>query len=176
MREYRDRPNEAPMPDPLAYFLTWATYGTWLPGDERGWVKYKNGFHIPDPIKKVEAEARMTEDACRLDPQQRRLVQQTIDEHCRIRRWELFAVNCRSNHLHVVVGADRHPDVVREQFKAWCTRKLKDLSRQRCVSEGEAARIRHKWWAERGSKRYINDEEGLASAIQYVLDGQDPTH
>jgi hypothetical protein len=23
--------------DPIAYFLTWTTYGTWLPGDERGW-------------------------------------------------------------------------------------------------------------------------------------------
>ena len=23
--------------EPLAYFLTWTTYGTWLPGDERGW-------------------------------------------------------------------------------------------------------------------------------------------
>jgi hypothetical protein len=22
---------------PLAYFLIWTTYGTWLPGDERGW-------------------------------------------------------------------------------------------------------------------------------------------
>ena len=32
------RPNEPPMPEPLAYYLTWTTYGTWLPGDERGWV------------------------------------------------------------------------------------------------------------------------------------------
>ena len=23
-------------PEPLAYLLTWTTYGTWLPGDERG--------------------------------------------------------------------------------------------------------------------------------------------
>ena len=23
--------------EPLAYFITWTTYGTWLPGDERGW-------------------------------------------------------------------------------------------------------------------------------------------
>ncbi|MCA9023576.1 MAG: hypothetical protein KDA86_00045 [Planctomycetaceae bacterium] len=25
------------MSEPLAFFLTWMTYGTWLPGDERGW-------------------------------------------------------------------------------------------------------------------------------------------
>ena len=27
------------MQPPLAYFLTWTTYGTWLPGDERGWIE-----------------------------------------------------------------------------------------------------------------------------------------
>jgi hypothetical protein len=37
----------------------------------------------------------------------------------------LHAVNCRSNHVHVVVTANRDPDEVREQFKAWCTRRLK---------------------------------------------------
>lgn len=24
---------------PLAYLITWTTYGTWLPGDRRGWVE-----------------------------------------------------------------------------------------------------------------------------------------
>jgi hypothetical protein len=24
---------------PIAYHLTWTTYGTWLPGDSRGWVQ-----------------------------------------------------------------------------------------------------------------------------------------
>ena len=23
--------------EPIAYFITWTSYGTWLPGDERGW-------------------------------------------------------------------------------------------------------------------------------------------
>ena len=26
--------------DPIAFMFTWSTYGTWLPGDERGWVEY----------------------------------------------------------------------------------------------------------------------------------------
>jgi hypothetical protein len=49
------------MSDPLAYFITWATYGTWLPGDERGWVEYRRGWQLPDPSLKVEAAARMTD-------------------------------------------------------------------------------------------------------------------
>ena len=27
------------MSDMVGYMLTWTTYGTWLQGDERGWVK-----------------------------------------------------------------------------------------------------------------------------------------
>jgi hypothetical protein len=131
------RPNEPPMPDPLAYYLTWPTYGTWLPGDERGWVKHGSGSQPPDPIKKLEAQARMTEDACRLDDQQRALVNQTVADHCRVRGWELYVVNCRSNHIHVVVGTDRKPNEVRNQLKAWCTRKLKELERQRHPSASQ---------------------------------------
>jgi hypothetical protein len=34
----------------IAYHLTWATYGTWLPGDARGWVKWGElGIKPPDP-------------------------------------------------------------------------------------------------------------------------------
>ena len=42
------RTGDTILPEPLAYFLTWTTYGTWLPGDERGWVKRKRGFQAPD--------------------------------------------------------------------------------------------------------------------------------
>ena len=119
------------MSEPLAVLLTWTTYGTWLPGDERGWVERGGGFQLPDPIRKREAEARMTEDACVLDLEQRLLVENTITDHCRIRGWQLHIVNCRTNHVHAVVTVDRDPDEAREQFKAWCTRHLKGLERTR---------------------------------------------
>src|SRR5262245_33194035 len=114
MRQWKgSRPNEAPMPDPLAYFITWVTYGTWLPGDERGWVKFKKGFQPPNLMKELESAALMTESACRLTPGQRRIVEQTIKKHCEIRGWTLHAVNCRTNHVHVVVTVGIDPDTVR---------------------------------------------------------------
>ncbi len=211
------------MAEPLGYFLTWATYGTWLPGDDRGWIEYRHGWQLPSPARKLEAEARMTEDACILDTEQRALVDKTIADHCRIRGWQLHAVNCRTNHLHVVVSANLHPDEIRKQFKAWCTRRLKELERQRLGVEeprstapqkneprsrvgfvsariptrsaseatpatpatpasgaipaasgfSNEAPIRENWWAERGSRRYINDEVSLEAAVVYVLEGQD---
>jgi hypothetical protein len=123
----RDRDHEPPMPEALAYFLTWSTYGTWLPGDERGWTEYGGGWQLPDPDRKLEAEARMTEDACMLDGEQRRLDEEQIPETCSFRGWKLHTVNCRSNHVHVVVTADQPPKIVRNQLKAWCTRRLKEL-------------------------------------------------
>ena len=109
----------------------------------------------------------MREDARILDREQRSLVEQTVADHCRIRAWDLHAVNCRSNHVHVVLTARVSPADVREQLKAWSTRRLKELERQRRQTEYK------NWWAERGSGRFINDEAGLENVIRYVRDLQD---
>jgi hypothetical protein len=161
------RPHEPPMPEPLAFLLTWTTYGTWLPGDPRGWVLRGRGIQRPDPVQKKCVQQRMTEPACTLDKQERDIVEQTVAEHCRIRDWMLHAVNCRSNHAHVVVSAGRHPEEVRDQFKAWCTRTLKELQSSRSPNR------RVKWWTERGSQRYLGDAESLEAAIHYVLETQE---
>jgi len=117
--------------DPLAYFLTWTTYGTWLAGDERGWVAKPGVFRLPNPKLEQAAQRLMTEPELILDDKQRRIVEKTVADHCRIRNWHLHAVNARTKHIHVVVTApSRHPDEVTDQFKAWCTRKLKEHVRK----------------------------------------------
>lgn len=68
----------------------------------------------------------MVESAVVLTEAQRALVEQTIHNHCCIRGWLLHAVHARTNHVHVVVTADRDPDEVMNQFKAWCSRKLSE--------------------------------------------------
>ncbi len=150
--------------DPVGYFLTWVTYGTWLPGDPRGWVKYRAGWQHPDPIREREAKALMAEDACILTREQRRAVESQIDETCARRGWTLHAVNCRSNHVHVVVTAEvSDPDKIRIDLKAWSARALKTAF----------GRERENWWAERGSIGYLNSLDELEAATLYVRDGQD---
>ena len=94
-----------------------------------------------------------------------------------MRGWTLHTVNCRSHHVHVIVAGDREPKELREQFKAWCTRRLKALQQERLrplsAQDSSAAAIRQKWWAERGSVLYVNDEEGLEAVIHYVREAQD---
>jgi REP element-mobilizing transposase RayT len=169
-----NRANEAPLPEPLAYFLTWHTYGTWLPGDERGWVERGHGHQLPSLAKRVGALRRMTDNARVLSQRQRKVIESTIACHCAIRNWTLHAVNCRTNHVHVVVTASAHPELVRNQFKSYCTRALNSLARAReNVPDSERRSAKAAWWAERGSERYLNDERSLEAAILYVREAQD---
>jgi REP element-mobilizing transposase RayT len=162
-----------PNDNPIAFFLTWSTYGTWLPGDARGWIEYRRGFQLPDPILELECAARMTEDACRLAPHQRERVHKQVAETCEHKRWLLHAVNCRTNHVHIVLSSTAHPKIIREQLKAWCTRRLNEQQADSGIPEQER---RSKWWAERGSIRWIFREADLAAAIEYVLNQQDNPH
>jgi REP element-mobilizing transposase RayT len=161
------------MDDPIAFFLTWVTYGTWLPGDARGWVEYRRGWQLPNPVRELEAAARMTEDACRLSGVQRNAVQRQIIETCSKREWHLHAVNCRSNHVHVVVSAgETRPKKIRNDLKAWATRCLKQHAHSLANASGYYTE-RANWWAERGSIRFLYDESSLEAAILYVTEGQD---
>ena len=152
------------MTDPIAFFITWPTYGTWLPGDARGWIEFKHGWQIPDPSRELEAHLKMNEDACVLEVPARTVVETQVAETCRFRSWFLHAVNCRSNHMHVVVGAaETNPKKIRTDLRARCTRRLKQ----------QVDPNRENWWAERGSIRWIFDEESLEPVILYVRDAQD---
>src|SRR5688572_28029690 len=92
----------------LAYHLIWTTYGSWLPGDARGWVESEHsGVLPPDPDREDRARELMADEAVCLNQPQRAIVEQTIRDHCTIRRWSLHAVNVRTNHVHVVAAADR---------------------------------------------------------------------
>src|SRR5262249_35260162 len=89
--------------EPVAYFLTWTTYGTWLPGDERGWNRKGEADIQPaNPLFVEMARSRMKEPAFRLSAGDRQIVEGTIRDHCRVRTWHLHAVNVCSNHVHVV--------------------------------------------------------------------------
>jgi hypothetical protein len=66
--------------------------------------------------------------------------------------------------VHVVVTAGVRPEEVMSQFKAWCSRRLTE-------QEGRNTG-RTRWWTEHGSTKWINDEEYLLNATQYVLERQ----
>ena len=153
------------MDDPIAFFITIATYGTWLPGDQRGWIENHKGWQLPDPVRELEAAAKINEDVKILSLHERQIVENQIRQTCAHRKWICHAVNCRTNHMHAVVGAfETPPRKVRADLKAWCTRRLKENALPEKIEN---------WWAERGSIRWVFDDDGLDQVVRYTLDGQD---
>ena len=150
--------------DALEYFITWTTYGTWLPGDSRGWRKRGSGSQLPRPLLERWCREQMTGDTVLLSLADRETTEDACHEHCRVRGWELLAVSARSNHVHVVVSADVDPKKVRDQLKANCTRRLRTQEKPlNCT----------RTWTRGGDIEILDTEEDVRLAVLYVLEAQD---
>lgn len=157
------------MTAPLAYFLTWTTYGTWLHGDSRGSVDDEHhargtDYLAPDRVLERRRGLKLSASPVLLDRRMRELVELAIRTHATLRDWSIHALNVRSNHVHVVLTANSHgPEQVMSQLKSWSTRHL----RERCELD-HAQRI----WTKMGSTRWINDDASLLAVVDYVLNHQ----
>ncbi len=151
--------------EPLAYFLTWTGYGTWLHGDGRGSIDdghnvYGRPVVAPSNERLDTAETVLVETPIFLSAEMRRIIGTAIEDHCKVRSWKLWIANPRTNHVHVVVTAARHrPQIVAGQFKAWSTRRLREAGLL-----GDRRRV----WTNQASTRYLWDEKALDDAIEYV--------
>ena len=153
---------------PLAYFVTFRTYGTWLHGDKRGSIdRFHNRYGAPY-LESNEPWWRHKQLLLKikpliLTPAQRRIVNEAIRETCLIREWPLLALNVRTNHVHAVVAANKQPKLVLNALKANATRRLREEGQWRYQSSP---------WAFKGSKRLLWNERSVERAIDYVLYGQ----
>src|SRR5690349_5009128 len=96
-----------PFSPPLAYFLTFHPYGTWLPGDKRGWCRRGgNGERLP-PAPRLEARCRerLRYPVVTLSPAWRDIVRAAITETCTHREWPLHVLVVERAHVHLVVTA-----------------------------------------------------------------------
>ena len=158
--------------DPLAYFITFRCYGTWLHGDERG----STGWSAEGYVKRFNADAVVEEasrERLRFPPltfteRQRSAVRAAVEEASGFRHWHLAAMNVRTNHVHVVLAAPQHkPEQVMTTLKAYATRRLR--------LEGLIGPNRPVW-SRHGSTRYLWSERQVTDTCAYVVYGQDDQH
>lgn len=132
-KEY-DMPHPHYKPDsdpiPLAYLITFRSYGTWLHGDKRGSTdRFHNVYgkpHLPPSERRRQYErALMSSPRVILNSRQRAAVEQGIRETCKVRMWRLWAFNIRTNHVHSVVSANCKAWQVLNALKANATRSLR---------------------------------------------------
>jgi REP element-mobilizing transposase RayT len=154
---------------PLAYFITFSTYGTWLHGTEKeaGSVGRKHNaygepFLSPDPERERDSARRMTDPPYLMSASARQVVRDSVVELCREKQWTLHALHARSNHVHVVVSADREPERLMSDLKARASRELNRLH----------VDSQRKRWTRHGSTRCLFDEASVAAAVAYTLDEQ----
>jgi hypothetical protein len=152
---------------PLAYFLTFCTYGTHLPGDENGWVDSQHSMPFSpmlprDPHLEAKWKSRLNESPFLLDENARHITLYAVLSVCSHRRWTAHAVHVRTTHVHAAIAGEAAPERMLSDFKAYATRSFRT----------KAAILRRRYWADHGSTRYLWNETSLAAATNYILDGQ----
>ncbi len=155
--------NETP---PLAFFITFRTYGTWLHGDSRGSTsRFRNKYrtrHLGENAGwHEENRKRLKQKPFRLNANARSAVRKSILETSEYRKWKLHAQNVRTNHVHIVAGTGTHDGKkVRAAYKANPTRALRESKEwtRECSP-----------WAGKGSVKSIWDLNGLCAVVDYVL-------
>jgi len=156
------------MSEPIAYLITIRTYGTWLPGDERGWVQkhdtvYRSPFLAPRTGLRRNARAVLRHAPTLLGRGERAIVICAIRGVCANRTWDLLALNVLSNHVHIVLSARERPEELMRVLNAWCTRRLR---------ESDATPRDNAVWSRHGSTVYLWSESQVASACDYVRHSQ----
>jgi REP element-mobilizing transposase RayT len=151
---------------PLAYLITFRTFGTWLHGDDRSSINRSNR-DVPGTVKldpNVPLREHMLEKMAQppviLDSVQRRAVTNAIEQLCGQRNYSLHGLNVRTNHVHAVVAAAAKPERIADAMKAFATKRLRELG-----LVGATERV----WSRGRSRRYLWKPLHVEAAVNYVL-------
>jgi REP element-mobilizing transposase RayT len=159
------------------WLITWTTYGSWLPGDHRGFVSPvldESGNEVIHNIPKTPydkdaprlnnyARSQLKCPPVSLVREQATVITDQFDETATYRKWKLYVMAVMPTHVHLVVGVpdDPDPETLLRDFKAYASRAL-NRKWDRPKSET--------WWTESGSKRKLPHEGALIAVCRYVRD------
>ena len=140
----------------IGYMVTFTTYGTWLQGDKRGYVK--DGQTLKGNVQLLNANKEaMQQAAVRLNQRQKGIVKQAILNEAKELKQQLFAVLVWSSHVHIVAeNIDETVGKVTGRYKASAIKALRK------------AGFEGKIWTKGYNKRFCFNEEELRARIEYV--------
>jgi REP element-mobilizing transposase RayT len=144
------------MANTLGYMLTWTTYGTWLQGDKRRYVKKGRTLPANEKLFKTNRQLQAG-DTVHLSPQQRKIVRDAIiNEADRIGQ-KILAIAVYSNHVHLVGEYVHKPIAVIVAY-------YKKAGRLALKQNGTVGNV----WTKGYDKRYCFDQKTLQREIRYV--------
>ncbi len=149
---------------PLAYHITFGTYGTRLHGDPRGTVeRHFNQYGTPivenDPWKQKFERDSMIAAPVVLTDSQRQFIESTMPSICQRGGWEYHICATQPDHVHVLLSSDRPGRDIRKWLKTWLGQELT----ARWPDES-----RPRWWAVGGSVKYVWKKPYLRTAYGYI--------
>jgi REP element-mobilizing transposase RayT len=136
--------------------ITWTTYGTWLQGDERGYVKDGETLES-NPVLKQSNLSSLKQQIIKLTPVQKNVALNVIAEEAKRINHKIYAIAVWSNHIHIVAENNQIPiNQVVIRYKNVATAALKRTG------------LNGKVWTKGFDKRYCFSEKALKQRIEYV--------
>ena len=145
----------------LGYMITLTTYGTWLQGDERGYVRNGRICSGNKVLRQANRQAQL-QDAVKLSKDQQRLVQEAIISEAESQGQRIYALSVQPTHVHIVAAYVSQPigKIVAYYKKA---------GRLALKAMGHNGKL----WTRGYDKRFCFDQASLRQRIEYVQ-GQNP--
>jgi REP element-mobilizing transposase RayT len=136
--------------------VTWTTYGSWLQGDKRRYVKDGKVLDVDEHIYSLCKKLQKS-PAVKLRSKEKKVVHQVIMTEAERTGHQVEALIVCSNHVHLVARWSYHPiGKIVSGYKNAAMFALHNL--------GRSGRI----WTRGYDKRYCFDEESLRARVDYV--------
>lgn len=140
----------------LGYMITWTTYGTWLQGDKRGYVKDGEVSGENKELREANRAAQKSKGV-KLRRKEKEIVRKAIGSEAEKLGQRIYAVAVCSNHVHVVAdNIDEDLGKVAGRYKRAGTMALR--------RKGFVGRV----WTKGYDKRFCFDKKALEERIRYV--------
>ena len=140
----------------VGYMVTWTTYGSWLPGDKRGYVK--RGKVLPSNPNILKASKSMQKSTTiTLNSEQKAIIRRAILQEAGKIGHKIEALAVCTNHIHLVARP------FEESIESKISR-YKNVAMFALCKNGPVKRI----WSRGFDKRFCFNEKSLNQRIQYV--------
>lgn len=140
----------------LGYMLTWTTYGSWLQGDNRSYVKDGKILEKNEGLRKANMK-KLKADIVELTPQEQEMVREAILNKAETLGQKIYSMAVCSNHVHIV--AQRISESIEMVVSHY-----KNAARLALRANGFVGKV----WTRGFDKRFCFNRQQLKSRIEYV--------
>lgn len=140
----------------IGFMVTWTTYGTWLQGDKRGYVK--NGITLGANAQLEKSnEELLKHHKIKIPKSLRKTVENAIIKEAKEIGQKVYAIAVCSNHVHIVAGST-------DESCGYSVGRFKRAAIKALRKYGFVSKV----WTKGFDKRYCYNQHDLETRIKYV--------